>query len=179
MKAKGCKKEIRQVGYYDLLFLDTSITSLIVNKIHPDWKGTILDFLNTSVGSDCKVNLSICSRRLENEVCLGLILWSLEQFEASSGILSLRLTKLKKFIKKNIENGCSSYSEKSQVRHFLVKQYETDKESTEKSLAMISSGYDIHITALNTVKFLIKNNVFTYDDVLAKIKDEIGKYNNI
>lgn len=179
MKARGRKKEIKQVGYYDLLFLDTSITSMIVNKIHPDWKGTILDFLNTSVSSDCKVNLALCSRRLENEVCLELILWCLNTFETKSGFLSIRLSNLKKFIKKNIENGCSSYSEQSQTRRFLEIQYKEDKNSVEKSLAMLSSGYDIHTTTLNTIKFMIKHNMFTYDDVLAKIKSGIGKYNYI
>lgn len=179
MKTKGLKKEIKQVGYYDLLSLDTSITSMIVNKIHPEWKGTVLDFLNTDIGSDCKVNLALCSRRLEYEVSLEIILWCLEMFERKNGILSLRLAGLKKFVKKNIENGCSSYAEQSQVRKMLEDKYQQDKDTLEKSLAMIASSYDIHITALNTVRLMIKNNMFTYDDVLAKIKSEIGKYNYI
>lgn len=176
MKQCKYKKELKKVGYYDLLFLDTSITAMLIGKLPTDWKGNILDFLNTDLSDDCKVNLSILSKKLDNEIHYEILIWCLKQVENKNNIKVLGIKKTKDCLKKWIDIE-PMYADKFTLRRSIEMSYLDVNESLDKSLLLLATGYDLQASTLNTVRFLIKNNFFTYQDILNKIKKEIGKYN--
>lgn len=171
------KTELKQIGYYDLFYLDTSFTSVLEGKLSKNWRGTILDFLETPVLPEGKVYLSLMSRKVQTEVVWELILWGIKKYEAKMNIKSLALMQIKKEARKVIDSGVAFYTEWNNIKRSV--DYKTSamlKTDIDKIFIEQCCIFDGYIGASNVIRFLIKNNFVSYIEVVNKLKELVKYY---